>query len=196
MNSNIKASFDEQIININSKPISMNEDSEFKPSDKNPYRVIRDQTTDSFIEVFFSKTLTQMTDPIEEDKNEKRDALRNLFLMYVYNKFKLDIEAEFNIYLMENKCEILETGEEFADFLFKGGNVMFIIIEKLLKKNRTVIDKSGLPVEIKSQYIKNLRDYPILSSYIKEAFGISDFDFTIYLKCKNHKKMVKKKKYL
>jgi hypothetical protein len=179
-----------KIITVNTKPKLNINDNEFLPTSINPSRIMKDQTTSTFIDTFFEHQILPIPPPgaaipqANIENNIRTDA-RNLFLMYVYNIFKLNIEAYFNIYLMENSEDILEQ-EEFIDFLFKGGNIMFLVVHQELQRRygANYNDTLLLPAN------DNLRNF------INDNFKVSDFDFCAYIKCGNEKKYVNVKKRL
>jgi len=135
-----------------------------------PIRRIIDNSTDQFIKTFFSE------DGGDEDR-EWKEYNRGLFLSYVYFSFKLKLETMLNKELLRNdilplyknhedKDNIFQDKEynsEFVMFLFKGGNIMNMYMKKYFNEDTF--------------------DFSSLNDNIKNAFKISDFDFTIYLKC-------------
>ncbi len=145
---------------------------------KSKIRQIRDQTTDSFVEVMFKYDYTKSI-----AENNDNTIKRNLFLLYVYDYFKLNLIANFNSYLMENKCVLLDSSTEYVDFLFKGGNILFVYIDNLIKTNNLFRD-------INPEYIDKI------NVMFNEYFKPSDFDFGVYLKTDTHEKFLLIKRYL
>ena len=109
-------------ININVKPMNFSVDHDNSLHVNKKIRQIRDCTTDLFIGTFFKHSIL----PPNPDDNIINDRARHIFLLYVYDIFKYNILANFNEYLLENGLEVLNLESEYADFIFKGGNIMFI----------------------------------------------------------------------
>jgi hypothetical protein len=165
-------------ININVKPMNFSTDNDTSLHLNKKIRQIRDCTTDSFIGTFFKHAIL----PDNPDDNIINDKARHIFLLYVYDIFKYNIMAYFNEYLLEQGLEVLNVESEYADFIFKGGNIMFIYVLQIINKN--------------SEFAELIKKNNILREYINESFGVSDFDFTIYLKTNTHKKFVSVQNHL
>jgi hypothetical protein len=145
---------------------------------KNKLRSIRDQTTDTFIETMFKYDFNQSI-LINNNKTVKR----NLFLLFVYDYFNLNLTADFNCYLMANNCVILNNSTEYIHFLFKGGNILFMYINNL-------IQTQNLFAHLTADEINKV------NLLFTEYFKVSDFDFGIYLKTDTNEKFTMIKKYL
>lgn len=164
---------------INNKPISGTFTTEYALHNKHKFRTLRDKSTDSVVNSLFSYDYNN-NNPIINNNNSIR---RNLFLMYVYDYFNLNIISDFDIYLMNNNCEILNEELEYVLFLFKGGNVYFHIITELIDKFNVFNGLTEVQVNnLKEDFTKN--------------FGVSDFDFTVNLYCTTHEKFIKIKNHL
>lgn len=149
---------------------------------KNKFRVLRDLATDSVVDTLFRYEYKD--DNTAADRlNYNNSIKRNLFLMYVYDYFNLNIISDFEYYLLTNNCEILNSEYEYVKFLFKGGNVYFHIVYELIQKYNIF---KGITPDQKNTIIDEF----------SKAFKISDFDFTINLYCITHNKFIKVKKYL
>jgi hypothetical protein len=137
-------------------------DYEYAIHNQNKERVLKDISTDVFIDYVFSDKRNNDNN----ENNEERSKNRFNFLTYVYNylKFKLDIE------LQEKLCEegIVLDKDENVYLIFKGGSMMYYLYEKLISFLRpdTITD------------FRNTFD---------DKFKVSDFDFTIYITVKNPK---------
>lgn len=149
----------------------------------NKKRSIVDISTDAFIYVFFSNE--------GNDENDKawKKYNRGLFLSYIYYYFDLNLDTLLNKELINNNIKPLykfssndnimndcENNNEFVIFLFKGGNIMNMYLKKYFNSNTF--------------------DFSNLDDNIKKAFKISDFDFTVYLKCKTDERFNIINKYL
>jgi hypothetical protein len=149
---------------------------------KNKFRVLRDLSTDCVIDTLFRHEYKAIENH-NLIKNYNNSIKRNLFLMYVYDYFNLNIISDFEYYLLTNNCEILNSEYEYIKFLFKGGNVYFHIVNELIERYNIF---NGITEDQKNTIIDEL----------SKAFKISDFDFTINLYCITHNKFIKVKKYL
>jgi len=165
----------EQELILNYKPESSVITSELMIHNRNKIRQIRDQSTDSFVFNLFSYNYQDPANNIEKTKK------RNLFLMFVYDYFNLTILSQFDIYLMQNNVELLNIEKEFIKFQFKGGNTYFHIINDLLS---TFHD--GLSDNNRTSF----------NNFLGTTFKVSDFDFTLNIKCITFDKFIKIKYYL
>ena len=178
---NTKLPFD-NIIGINNKPIKTPIEHENALHNAHKIRNIRDQATDSMVHAFFKHIIIPQNDE-ERNLNIIKERARNLFLLYVYDTFKYNILAYFNQYLMEQNIEIIDTNnDEYIDFVFKGGNIMFM----------NVFNKMNTDIRFRNI----VTNTPNLRTFIDESFAISDFDFSVYLKTTNNKKFEIVKKHL
>ena len=136
-------------------------------STNRPKRRIVDISTDNFIKTFFALDGNNPADIAWKKYN------RGLFLSYVFQYFDLNLETLLNKELINNNIKPLykftdddnilsdsTDDNEFAMFLFKGGNIMNMYMVK---------------------YFGN--KFNDLDNKVKKYFSISDFDFTIYFKC-------------
>lgn len=136
-------------------------------STNKPKRRIVDISTDNFIKTFFS---LDGTTPVD---TEWKKYNRGLFLSYVFQYFDLNLETLLNKELINNNIKPLykftdddnilsdsTDDNEFAMFLFKGGNIMNMYMVKYFDNKFNDLDNT-----------------------VKKYFSISDFDFTIYFKC-------------
>ena len=167
-------------ITFNIKPLGNEIEYEDALHNTNKIRAIRDQSTDVFIKTMFSYDLLA----IEQTDNDIKALRRNTFLIFVFDSFKLSIISDFNSYLIKNNCEILDDSCEFIDFLFKGGNIMFVNIMEQINKNKLF------------NFFKDKEQLAKLKSFLSESFAVSDFDFAVYIKCNNYDKSTKVRKYL
>jgi hypothetical protein len=171
-------SIQSQII-LNNKPISGIYNTEKALHIKHKFRALRDVSTDEVVNSLFSYDYFNNNENI----NNNNSIRRNLFLLYVYDYFNLNIISDFEYYLLINNCKILNTDVEYIHFLFKGGNIYFHIISDLIKNHNILSEIS----DDNSNSLKN--DFT-------KFFKVSDFDFTVNLFCVNHEKFLKIKEYL
>ena len=185
----------QDLVKINTKPlaIKLEDDNALhqlntKPTDPPPFntykkiRAIKDTTTSVFTDIFF-KNYISPANPDEVRNNNENLRRRNIFLIYVYDTFKFKIHAEFNLFLMEKGHDILSNNEdEYVDFIFKGGNILFTIYNIL--KNRY------------PDLGREIQQNQALSTFIEDNFKISDFDFSVFIKTKSYKKYSSIKKLL
>jgi hypothetical protein len=166
-------------IKYNTKPVLNNWIGEDSLHVKHPFRAIRDQATDGFVELMFKYDYNNHLVPA----NILRSNKRNLFLLYVYDYFNLYMISEFEYYLLCNNCKLLNSSNEYATFLFKGGNLYFHIIYELIVYHGIY----GNFNQVTQTYLKQQFD---------RGFKVSDFDFTVNLKCQNHTKFIEVKYHL
>jgi hypothetical protein len=136
-------------------------------------RVLKDISTDTFIEDLFSDSRPNADNNEAIQNNKDREKNRFNFLAYVYTYLNLKVKLELPRKLSEENI-ILKSGEDVY-FLFKGGNMMYFKYE-----------------ELKKQVKLNLQD-----TFFKEFdqnFKISDFDFTCYITVKDRERFYKVKK--
>jgi hypothetical protein len=160
----------------NTKPAMSNYNFELNLHSQNKVRQIRDCATDAFVASLFSY------DYLVPANNQKKSIKRNLFLLFVYDYFNLNIISDFDIYLMNNDCELI-ISDEYIKFLFKGGNVYFEIIHRLIYEQNIL--------DVLSQTAKDE-----MNNFFKRAFSVSDFDFTVSIKCLSNEKFIKIKYHL
>ena len=183
----------EDLVTINVKPlaIKLENDSALhnlatKQTDPAPFnfykkiRTLKDTTTSVFTDTFFKNYINPQGDDIVKQAHNTRR--RNIFLVYVYDTFKFKIHAEFNLFLMEKGHNILSNKDEYVDFIFKGGNILFTIYNIL---------NTSYP-----QLGQHLQATPAFLAFIEDNFKISDFDFAMFIKTNCYKKYIIIKKLL
>jgi hypothetical protein len=131
-------------------------------------RVLKDITTDTFIEDLFSDDRQG-----NNENNRKRENNRFNFLAYVYTFLNLKVKLDLPRKLIEQNI-IMKPGEDVY-FLFKGGNMMYYKYEEL------------------KQQVKHPLQNTFFDKYDKN-FKISDFDFTCYITVKDRERFYKVKK--
>ena len=174
----------------NTKPESNQYNSEKLLHFTNKIRAIRDNTTDSFVYSLFQYNYAEpitsnVQDPnnILDDTNLFKTLKRNLFLLFVFDSFDLALISEFESYLMNNNCEIFDVEKnEQVNFAFKGGNIYFEYIYKIIYNG----------------YLDSLSqdDQEKKKTFFNNNFKVSDFDFTVILKCNSQDRFNKIKYHL
>jgi len=161
----------------NNKPNMENFNIETSLVNQNKFRRVRDLATDSVVNSLFSY---DYRNPIYNQKNSTN---RNLFLLFVFDYFNLHIVSDFENYLISNNCDLINNDLEYIKFLFKGGNMFFYKIIELIEVNNIY---NGL----------NNNQQNIMKDFFSDNFSVSDFDFTVIIKCITHEKYIKTKYYL
>ena len=169
----------------NNKPIDSTIKNEQSLDMVHKFRALRDVATDQVINTFFGHDFHNVNP--NPNQNYNNAIRRNLFIMYVYDYFDLNIISEFQHYLITNNCEIINNESDYIHFLFKGGNMYFNIILDLINRHN-ILNYPGNPVNpvMRGTLLDNFRDY----------FSVSDFDYMINLYCKNYEKFLKIKEHL
>jgi hypothetical protein len=162
----------------NNKPQNTTFNFELNLHTANKFRRIRDCATDSVVDSLFSYDYN-----LQPQMNQKKSINRNLFLLFIYDYFDLCIKSDFGMYLINNDSELIIDDIEYIKFLFKGGNVYFEIIHRLIHEYNILNTLSNI-------------QRTNMTQFFKDTFAISDFDFTIYIKCTSHDKYLKIKYYL
>jgi hypothetical protein len=143
-------------------------DYEYSQHNLKKERVLRDVSTDVYVDVMFSDKRIKNTERATDGQleNDKRERNRLNFLTYVYNALRFKLDFELPEQLLAHNITLQK--DEKVHLLFKGGSMMYYLYEKLISylKEGTVED-----------FRKSFDD----------KFKISDFDFTIYITVKDPK---------